>query len=141
MSVADDASRPFPALAKLVSLLRGIPAVDFAIYRFLPFLRHPKKDGKSPANTSSPGGKAVAAAEPDRRTEREQLIRRRWAETGIKMWSTRLHGAGLAPLNIQGSVELLPPGPGEVGRRYDELEFKLTGGLIACEGVVVDPPK
>ncbi len=32
---------------------------------------------------------------------RERLIRRRWAETGIKMW------AGLGALNIQGSAELL----------------------------------
>jgi hypothetical protein len=26
-------------------------------------------------------------------------------------------------------------------RRYDKLEFRLLGGQIVCEGVVVDPPK
>ncbi len=66
---------------------------------------------------------------------REQLIRRRWAETGIKMW------AGLGALNIQGSAELLPLMPGGARREYDRLEFRLIAGEIVCEGVVVDPPK
>jgi hypothetical protein len=65
---------------------------------------------------------------------REQLIRRRWAETGIKMW------AGLGALNIQGSAELLPLKPGGTRREYDRLEFRLIAGDIVCEGVVVDPP-
>jgi hypothetical protein len=65
---------------------------------------------------------------------REQLIRRRWAETGIKMW------AGLGALNIQGSAELLPLKPGATRREYDRLEFRLIAGDIVCEGVLVDPP-
>ena len=65
---------------------------------------------------------------------REQLIRRRWAETGIKMW------AGQGALNIQGSAELLPLQPGATRREYDRLEFRLIAGDIVCEGVVVDPP-
>jgi hypothetical protein len=65
---------------------------------------------------------------------REQLIRRRWAETGIKMW------AGQAALNIQGSTELLPMKTGGTRREYDRLEFRLIAGDIVCEGVVVDPP-
>ena len=65
---------------------------------------------------------------------REQLIRRRWAETGIKMW------AGLGALNIQGSAELLPLQPGATRREYDRLEFRLIAGDIVCEGVVVDSP-
>jgi hypothetical protein len=65
---------------------------------------------------------------------REQLIRRRWAETGIKMW------AGLGALNIQGSAELLPLKPGGTRREYDRLEFRLIAGEIVCEGVIVDPP-
>jgi hypothetical protein len=65
---------------------------------------------------------------------REQLIRRRWAETGIKMW------AGLGALNIQGSAELLPLQPGATRREYDRLEFRLIAGDIVCESVVVDPP-
>jgi len=66
---------------------------------------------------------------------REQLIRRRWAETGIKMW------AGQGALNIQGSAELLPAQPGGTRREYDRLEFRTIAGNIVCEGVVVDPPK
>jgi hypothetical protein len=31
--------------------------------------------------------------------------------------------------------------PGEALPRYDKLEFKLIGGCIVCEGVVVDSPK
>jgi hypothetical protein len=65
---------------------------------------------------------------------RERLIRRRWAETGIKMW------AGLGALNIQGSAELLPLQHGATRREYDRLEFRLIAGDIVCEGVVVDPP-
>jgi hypothetical protein len=65
---------------------------------------------------------------------RERLIRRRWAETGIKMW------AGLGALNIQGSAELLPLQPGAARREYDRLEFRLIAGDIVCEGVVVDSP-
>jgi hypothetical protein len=66
---------------------------------------------------------------------REQLIQRRWAETGIKMW------AGQGALNIQGSAELLPAQPGGTRREYDRLEFRTIAGNIVCEGVVVDPPK
>ena len=72
---------------------------------------------------------------------REQLIRRRWAETGIKMWNPNARGAGQATLNIQGSAELLPAKPGGTQREYDRLEFKLIAGDIVCEGIVVDPPK
>jgi hypothetical protein len=73
--------------------------------------------------------------------ERETLIRRRWNETGIKMWSSDLHGSGKATLKIQGQAELLPVAPGESSRAYDKLEFRLIEGRIVCEGVVFDPPK
>ncbi|WP_298240841.1 hypothetical protein [uncultured Bradyrhizobium sp.] len=76
-------------------------------------------------------------AEP---ADRAALIRQRWAESGIRMWNPRLHGTGEATLNIQGSVGLLPPEPGETMPRYDKLEFKLLGGQIVCEGVIVEPP-
>ncbi|WGD54717.1 hypothetical protein QA641_12870 [Bradyrhizobium sp. CB1650] len=79
----------------------------------------------------------VKAAEP---VDRATLIRQRWAETGIRMWNPRLHGTGEAPLNIQGRIELLPPAPGEKMPRYDKLEFRMLGGQIVCEGVVVDAP-
>jgi len=77
------------------------------------------------------------AAEP---VDRTMLIRQRWAETGIRMWNPRLHGTGDATLNIQGCVELLPPESGETMPRYDKLEFKMLGGQIVCEGVIVDAP-
>jgi hypothetical protein len=77
------------------------------------------------------------AAEP---VDRATLIRRRWTETGIRMWNPRLHGTGDATLNIQGRIELLPPEPGETMPRYDRLEFKMLGGQIICEGVVVEAP-
>jgi hypothetical protein len=72
--------------------------------------------------------------------DRTALIRQRWAETGIRMWNPRLHGTGEATLNIQGSVGLLPPAPGETMPRYDKLEFKMLGGQIVCEGVIVEAP-
>ncbi|MGC0319716.1 hypothetical protein ABIG06_000345 [Bradyrhizobium sp. USDA 326] len=72
--------------------------------------------------------------------DRAALIRQRWAETGIRMWNPRLHGTGEAALNIQGSVGLLPPAPGETMPRYDKLEFKMLGGQIVCEGVIVEAP-
>lgn len=77
------------------------------------------------------------AAEP---ADRATLIRQRWAESGIRMWNPRLHGTGEATLNIQGSVGLLPPAPGETMPRYDKLEFKMLGGQIVCEGVIVESP-
>jgi len=73
-------------------------------------------------------------------SDREQLIRRRWSETGSRLWNPNVHGTGQASLNIQGSVALLPPNSGEMLPRYDKLEFKLTAGCIICEGVVVEPP-
>jgi hypothetical protein len=79
----------------------------------------------------------VRAVEP---ADRAALIRQRWAETGIRMWNPRLHGAGDATLNIQGSVGLLPPAPGETMPRYDKLEFRMLGGQIVCEGVLVEAP-
>ena len=72
--------------------------------------------------------------------DRAMLIRQRWSETGIRMWNPRLHGAGDATLNIQGRIELLPPAPGETMPRYDKLEFKMLGGQIVCEGVIVEAP-
>jgi hypothetical protein len=73
--------------------------------------------------------------------ERAKLIRRRWTETGIKLWNPDTHGRGLAPLNIQGRVEIIPAKPGQPLPAYDNLEFKIVNGDIVCEGIVVDPPK
>ncbi|MDE2377231.1 hypothetical protein [Bradyrhizobium sp.] len=68
--------------------------------------------------------------------DREALIRRRWRETGVRMWTT-----GQSVLRIQGSVALLPPKPGETMPQYDTLEIRLIGGEIVCEGFVLQPPE
>ena len=83
---------------------------------------------------------STTAAQSDQ-SERKNLIRRRWAETGIKMWNADVQGAGQAALTIQGRADLLPVKPGATRREYDRLEFKLIAGQIVCEGVAVDPPK
>jgi hypothetical protein len=86
------------------------------------------------ADAPKPRAKVVEPA------DRVALIRQRWAETGIRMWNPRLHGTGDATLNIQGRIELLPPEPGETMPRYDKLEFRMLGGQIVCEGVIVEAP-
>lgn len=92
----------------------------------------------SPAAKSPGAPKARAkVVEP---ADRAALIRQRWIETGIRMWNPRLHGTGDAALNIQGRIGLLPPEPGETMPRYDKLEFKMLGGQIVCEGVIVEAP-
>ena len=85
----------------------------------------------APEIPSAPKARAKVVEPADRAA----LIRQRWAETGIRMWNPRLHGAGDATLNIQGRVGLLPPAPGETMPRYDKLEFRMLGGQIVCEGV------
>ena len=96
----------------------------------------PALESPAPAIPSAPKTRAKIVEPVDRAT----LIRQRWTETGIRMWNPRLHGAGDATLNIQGRVELLPPAPGETMPRYDKLEFRMLGGQIVCEGVVVEAP-
>ncbi|MDE5442384.1 hypothetical protein GWG65_13175 [Bradyrhizobium sp. CSA207] len=86
--------------------------------------------------TSRPKTRGKVAEPVDRAT----LIRRRWAETGVRMWNPRLHGTGDATLNIQGRIQLLPPAAGETMPRYDKMEFKMLGGQIVCEGVIVEAP-
>lgn len=161
MSLAEYASRPFPVFRKLAVMLRNVPAVQFVIAKVSVLLRRAKTRGESLVskflgeapgvnrNTGDQhvavlklsGDHAIAAPESNDQSEREKLIRRRWTETGIKMWNPAVHGAGLALLNIQGRSELLPVKPGETIPGYDTLQFKLIGGSIVCEGVVVDPPK
>jgi hypothetical protein len=150
MSLADYASRPFPVLAKVLSFLRNIPVFNRAFFRAIALFRGQEQvitespaaqpEIQAPAAISHSSDFAAVVADSNPREERETLIRRRWAETGIRMWNERLHVEGRAPLNIQGSVELLPLAPGETLRRYDTLEFSLTDGRIVCEGVAVDPP-
>jgi hypothetical protein len=140
----------------LAILLRIFPAVQLVIAKFAALLRSDR--GSAEPRTTEFVGEAlgtdrhaavlkpssdyaIAAPESNGQSEREKLIRRRWQETGIKMWNPDFHGAGHAALNIQGQSKLLPPKSGETLPRYDKLEFELIAGRIVCEGVVVDPPK
>ncbi len=159
MSHAEQASKSLPVFKKLAVLLRNIPALQFVFAKFAALLRSEVSaepllskflgDAAGVTNNTvdqhldflkSTGDVVIAAPKPSDQSEREKLIRRRWRETGIKMWNPDVHGAGHVALNIQGRVELLPPKPGETLPRYDKLEFKLIEGRIVCEGVVVDPP-
>ena len=91
----------------------------------------------SPSKRNRAPKTPTRAADP---TDRTILIRQRWAETGIKMWNPRIYGTGDATLNIQGRSGLLPPAAGETMPRYDRLEFRMLGGRIVCEGVIVEAP-
>ena len=80
---------------------------------------------------------------------REDLIRRRWAETGSKLWKHDFHGAGLASLNIQGRSSVTAADFGSPKPEYDNLEFRMVRSLmngqpidnIVCQGVIVKAPK
>jgi hypothetical protein len=157
MSDAEYVSRPFPVFTKLAVMLRNIPAVQFVIAKVSALLGSDKASGESLVSKflgqtpdvirnavdqhlavlKPPDEFEIAAPKSSDQSEREKLIRRRWAETGIKMWNPNAHGAGHAALNIQGRVELLPVKHGERLPGYDKLEFKLVGGSIVCEGIIV----
>jgi len=132
--------------AKLAALLRGNGSYEMCANEFLGEASCTRSAVDQHATQSS-SDHAIAATNDQ--SAREKLIRRRWLETGIKMWNPDRHGAGHAALNIQGRAELLPPKPGETLPGYDTLEFKIVRSCvngqavkhIVCEGVVVDPPK
>jgi hypothetical protein len=156
----------WPVLTKLAAMLRTVPAAQFVFDKFAALLRS-KESGEPLASEflgEAPGvtrntvdqhaavlkpSSSSAAPETNDQSEREKLIRRRWTETGIKMWNPDVHGTGQAALNIQGRAELLPPKPGETLPGYDTLEFEMVRSYvngqevnrIVCEGVIVDPPK
>jgi hypothetical protein len=159
---------PLAVLTKLAAMLRIVPAVQLVFAKFVALRRGkesvqplaseflsevsdvPRSTVDQHTAVLQPSSHHVISA-PDTNgwSEREQLILRRWSETGIKLWNPDFHGAGHAALNIQGQSKLLPPKPGEKLPRYDTLEFKMVRsnvngqavGRIVCEGVVVEPPK
>ena len=132
---------------KLAALLRGKGSDEMRANEFLGEASCVTRSAVDQHATQSSSDHAIA--ETNDQSDREKLIRRRWLETGIKMWNPDRHGAGHAALNIQGRAELLPPKPGETLPGYDTLEFKIVQSYvngeavnqIVCEGVVVDPPK
>ncbi|WP_245454572.1 hypothetical protein [Bradyrhizobium sp. RP6] len=126
-----------PAPANGVPLVTAVaPAANESGSVVIEIEPAPALESPAPEIRSAP----KARARPPEPGDRAALIRQRWAETGIRMWNPRLHGTGEAALNIQGSVGLLPPAPGETMPRYDKLEFKMLGGQIVCEGVIVEAP-
>src|ERR1700736_5835011 len=156
---------PLVVFTKLAAMLRIVPAVQLVFAKFAALLRSKESGeplaseflGEASGVTGSTVDRhaavlqpssdhAIAAPESNDQYEREKLIRRRWLETGIKMWNHDVHGAGHAALNIQGRAELLPPKPGETLPGYDKLEFKMVRSCvygqevnrIICEGVVVE---
>lgn len=135
-SVASDAvpvseQAPSSAVAVILDEIRAaVSEAGTSNAPVLAILPPPAKRNRAPRTP-------VRAVDP---TDRATLIRQRWEQTGIRMWNPRLHGTGEATLNIQGRIELLPPEAGDSMPRYDKLEFKLLGGQIVCEGVVVDAP-
>src|SRR6202022_4512191 len=92
---------------KLAVMLRNIPAMQFVFAKFAALLRSDKGNGESliskflgeapgvtgntvdqhVATLKSSGDFAVAGPKSNDQSEREKLIRRRWLETGIKMWN------------------------------------------------------
>ena len=167
MSLAEYTSRPYPVFARLAVVLRNIPVAQFVIAKLaVVWTKNRRRDeevgetsiGKFIGETPDAPGNAIdqhvailtptgnlaiaATMSPPQSESREELIRRRWTETGSKMWNPNVQGTGLAALNIQGRAGFLPLMSGETLPRYDKLEFKLVGDLlIVCEGVFVDPPK
>jgi hypothetical protein len=157
MALTEYALRPYPIFAKLAVMLRTLPAVQFLFAKVSALLRNDKTFGEplisnfldeapgasrstldqTVATLKSAGEIAIPEPTSSDQSEREKLIRRRWVETGIKMWNLDFHGVGHAALNIQGRSELLPVKPGETLPGYDKLTFALIGGSIVCEDVVV----
>ena len=108
---------PLAVLTKLAAMLRSVPAVRLVFAKFEALLRN-KESGEPLAseflgeasgvtiNTvdqhatvlQPSSDRAIAVPETNDQSEREQLIRRRWTETGIKMWNPDVRGAGHAAL-------------------------------------------
>ena len=134
---------------KLAALLRGEGSNEMRASGFIGEAPGITKSSVGQHATQSPGDHAIAVPKANGQPDREELIRRRWLETGIKMWNPDRHGAGQAVLNIQGRAELLDPKTDETLPGYDTLEFKTVQSYvngevinqIVCEGVVVEPPK
>ena len=134
---------------KLAALLRGEGSDEMRANEFLGEASYITRSSVDQHATQSSSDHAIAVPGMNDQSDSEKLIRRRWLETGIKMWNPDHHGAGHAALNIQGRSALLPPKPGDTVPGYDTLEFKIVQSYvngeavnqIVCEGVVVEPPK
>jgi hypothetical protein len=112
------------------------------VHGYAAVLKPPGSDAVLEPEAVAQPATAIAKPETSDKSERENLIRRRWAETGSKLWNP-----GNTSLNIQGGVALLPPKKGGTLPRYDTLEFRALRSQvdgqevirIVCEDVAVDP--
>ena len=94
---------PLAVLTKLAAMLRNVPAVQFVFAKFAAPLRNNESGEASGVIRSTvdqhaavlqpSSDHAIAVPETNDQSEREKLIRRRWTETGIKMWNPDVHGA------------------------------------------------
>jgi len=125
MSHVRKASKSIAVLMNLAAMLRIVRAVQFIFAKLAALLRGNGSyemranellgDASCTRNAvdqhaaRSSSDHVIAAT--NHQSDREKLIRRRWLETGIKMWNPDHHGAGHAALNIQGRAELLHRSP------------------------------
>ena len=133
MGHAEYASKSLAVLMKLAAMLRIVPAMQFVVDKLAALLRGKGSDelladeflDEASCITKSAvvqhagvlrPASDIAVPTTNEMPDREKLIRRRWLETGIKMWNPDHHGAGHAALNIQGRAELLPPTKGLTGK-------------------------
>jgi hypothetical protein len=114
------------------------------VHAYAAVLKPPGSDAVVEPKTIAEPATAIVKPETGDKFARENLIRRRWNETGSKLWNP-----GNEALNIQGGVALLPPKAGGTLPRYDTLEFRTLRShvdgheviRVVCEGVAVDPPQ
>jgi hypothetical protein len=108
-------------------MLRTIPAIQFVLGKFAALLRSDKGSGESltgkflgetPSVSRSTdqhfavlklSGDSIAAPTSNDQSDRERLIRRRWTESGIKMWNPDVHGAVLMGRIVCEGVVVDPP--------------------------------
>ena len=119
MGHAEYASKSLAVLMKLAAMLRIVRAMQFVLDKLAALLRGKRSDElladefldeascltRSAVVQRAPVLQPSSEAAPKtNEPAREQLIHRRWLETGIKMWNPDHHGAGHAALNIQGQA-------------------------------------
>jgi hypothetical protein len=79
----------------------------------------------------------------------EQFVRRRWNESGIKIWNPDFHGFGRSPLRIPGHSRKSDDQSCDEPILPEVLEFRMVRAWwgnqpidsIVCEGVIVEPPR
>jgi hypothetical protein len=113
MSHAEYASKSLAVSRELAAMLRIVRAVQFIFDKLAALLRGKASDEMRASEflgeasritrsavdqhaTQSSCDHAIAVSETNDQPNREKLIRRRWLETGIKMWNPDHHGAGHA---------------------------------------------